>query len=113
MDRAVQAKSRFRRLVQAACLRPIGPISDATSRTARSAAQDRLFGVSDPGGITPIFISDSSGAIAVDHVQYGNGLFASPRLLPGALPLFATGLGALVCSAGAGRRIWRPSHSSY
>jgi hypothetical protein len=77
----------------------IGPVSNSNFPDASfsgTTPEDRFFGVSDPGGITSLFISNSSGGIEVDHVQYG-GLAVTPNAtpLPGALPLFATGLGAL------------------
>jgi hypothetical protein len=53
-----------------------------------TTAEDRFFGVVDAGGITAIKISNSSGGIEVDHLQYGvpeptslMALLGSPLLL--------------------------------
>lgn len=35
-------------------------------------AEDRFFGAFNPGGISRIFISNSSGGIEVDHLQFGS-----------------------------------------
>lgn len=57
--------------------------------------EDRFYGVIAPGGISSIFISNSSGGIEVDHLQYGLGAggagAAAPE--PSALALLGTGLG--------------------
>jgi hypothetical protein len=53
----------------------IGPVSDPPNFPNASVngetAEDRFFGVIDPGGIERIFISNSLGGIEVDHLQYG------------------------------------------
>jgi len=53
----------------------IGPISQAGVFPDESfngeTAEDRFFGVTNPGGISAIFISNSIGGIEVDHLQYG------------------------------------------
>ncbi|HSH17148.1 MAG TPA: DUF11 domain-containing protein, partial [Verrucomicrobiae bacterium] len=36
-----------------------------------TTAEDRFFGVTNPGGISAIKISNTSGGIEVDHLQYG------------------------------------------
>ncbi|MEP6656634.1 MAG: IPTL-CTERM sorting domain-containing protein [Betaproteobacteria bacterium] len=36
-----------------------------------TTAEDRFFGVTNPGGISAIQISNTSGGIEVDHLQYG------------------------------------------
>jgi hypothetical protein len=56
--------------------------------------EDRFFGVTFAGGIKSVFISNSSGGIEVDHVQYG--AMATPVPLPAAGWLMLTGLAGLV-----------------
>jgi hypothetical protein len=63
-------------------------------------AEDRFFGWTDPGGIAAIFISNTSGGIEVDHLQYGLIGDAQPIPLPaaawsGLLTLGALGLAGL------------------
>ncbi len=52
-----------------------GPVSDPgvfpDGSNNGETAEDRFFGVSDPGGIASIFLSNSSGGIEMDHVQFG------------------------------------------
>lgn len=60
-------------------------------------AEDTFFGATNGGGISRIFISNSSGGIEVDHLQYG----ASVIPLPAAVWLFGTALIGLV---GFGKR---------
>lgn len=59
-------------------------------------AEDRFFGYSNDTGILRILISNSSGGIEVDHLQYGLaavGVGETP--LPSTVMLFASGLGVL------------------
>lgn len=65
-----------------------------------TTADDTFFGISDEDGIKSLFISNTSGGIEVDHVQYGvaaNGSGPGPEVIPvpAALPLVLTGLGSL------------------
>lgn len=57
-------------------------------------AEDRFFGCSDPGGISSISISNSSGGIEVDHLQYGGPAGGPGRGVPApaGLILLASGL---------------------
>ncbi len=48
----------------------IGPVAIADSFINGQTAEDRFFGVRDPGGIAKIRISNSLGGIEVDHFQY-------------------------------------------
>lgn len=57
-----------------------------------TTAEDRFFGVQFEGGIRAITISNSSGGIEVDHIQYGQ-MTAVPE--PGSWALMAGGLGLL------------------
>jgi len=56
----------------------VAGFSDAGSPDAAitgGTAEDRFFGCSDPGGISSMTISNTSGGIEIDHLQYG--LFAA------------------------------------
>jgi hypothetical protein len=65
---------------------PDGSVSGTTG-------EDRFFGCSDPGGISSIFISNSSGGIEVDHLQYGLAGAAGPSIpAPASLILLASSL---------------------
>ena len=55
----------------------IGPVSIADGSNFGTTAEDRFFGVRFAGGISKIRISNSSGGIEVDHLQYG--LYAVTR----------------------------------
>ena len=54
-----------------ASLGQIGPVSIADGSISGTTAEDRFFGVTNPGGISAIKISNTSGGIEVDHLQYG------------------------------------------
>jgi IPTL-CTERM motif len=49
----------------------IGPVAIADGTFSGTTAEDRFFGVTNPGGISSIRISNTSGGIEVDHLQYG------------------------------------------
>ena len=49
----------------------IGPVSIADGSFSGTTAEDRFFGVTFAGGISAIKISNTSGGIEVDHLQYG------------------------------------------
>ena len=49
----------------------IGPVSIADGSFNGETAEDRFFGVIDPGGISAIKVSNTGGGIEVDHLQYG------------------------------------------
>lgn len=49
----------------------IGPVSIADGSSAGTTGEDRFFGVVNAGGISAIKISNTSGGIEVDHLQYG------------------------------------------
>lgn len=54
----------------------IGPIAIADGSITGETAEDRFFGVINPAGISAIRISNTSGGIEVDHLQYG--IFGAP-----------------------------------
>lgn len=64
----------------------------ADTSVSGSVLEDRFFGVTSADGIRSIFISNSSGGIEVDHVQYGA---MAPIPLPAAGWLMLTGLAGL------------------
>jgi len=49
----------------------VGPVSIADGSNSGTTGEDRFFGVTNAGGISAIKISNSSGGIEVDHLQYG------------------------------------------
>jgi hypothetical protein len=50
----------------------IGPVAIATPGSYLGQTdEDRFFGFTNSGGISRIFISNTSGGIEVDHLQYG------------------------------------------
>jgi len=77
----------------------IGPVSIADGSNAGTTAEDRFFGVQDPGGgIVAIKLSNTVGGIEVDHIQYGG--FPAPHV-PALPPLGSVPL-ALLLLLGAG-----------
>jgi hypothetical protein len=58
----------------------IGPFSLAQAGNTGQTAEDRFFGVQNPGGISRIRIIDTSRNFEVDHVQYGNAPVSAPPL---------------------------------
>jgi uncharacterized repeat protein (TIGR01451 family) len=54
-----------------ASLGVIGPVAIADGSISGTTGEDRFFGVTHSGGISAIRISNSSGGIEVDHLQYG------------------------------------------
>ena len=49
-----------------------GPFDHADDNFSGGTAEDRFYGVSDPGGISAITLSNTSGGTEVDHLQYNN-----------------------------------------
>lgn len=70
----------------------IGPVAIATSGNSGQTDEDRFFGVTNSEGISSIFISNSSGGIEIDHLQYGSTVVP----VPSAFLLFGSGLFALI-----------------
>lgn len=56
----------------------IGPSALADGGVVGTTAEDRFFGVINAAGISAIHISNSSGGIEVDHLQYGVTAAAPP-----------------------------------
>lgn len=49
----------------------VGPVAIADGSNSGTTGEDSFFGVTFAGGISAIRISNSSGGIEVDHLQYG------------------------------------------
>ena len=49
----------------------IGPVAITDGSFSGTTAEDNFFGVTNPTGISAIRISNTSGGIEVDHLQYG------------------------------------------
>jgi hypothetical protein len=56
------------------------------------AANYRFFGVTNPGGVSSIFISNDGGGIEVDHLQYGAARGGVPEPVSWALMIGGFGL---------------------
>lgn len=77
----------------------------ADNSNSGETAEDRFFGVTNAAGISAIFISNSSGGMEVDHLQYGRNLvIAAPVPEPETYALMLAGLGVLGWSARRRRR---------
>jgi hypothetical protein len=55
-----------------------GPLADGTF--GGTTAEDRFFGAVHPNGISKIHVSNTSGGIEVDHLQYGPFAAAGPAV---------------------------------
>jgi hypothetical protein len=76
----------------------IGPVAIADGSVFGTTADDNFFGCSDAGGISKIAISNTSGGIEVDDLQYGRvGAASVPE--PSTLLLVGSGLLGLVAVA--------------
>ncbi|MCX4030002.1 hypothetical protein H0A36_01965 [Endozoicomonas sp. SM1973] len=73
----------------------IGPVNIATRGHAGQTDEDRFFGITNPNGISSIFISNAVGGIEVDHLQYG---YVAQPVVPVSEPsfIFLFGIG-LIC----------------
>ncbi|MEN8008186.1 MAG: FlgD immunoglobulin-like domain containing protein [Candidatus Krumholzibacteriota bacterium] len=62
----------------------LGPVDIADNEYSGATAEDRFFGVKDPGGILAIKLNNLSGGIEVDHVQFGSAdpVSAVPEEVP-------------------------------
>jgi hypothetical protein len=65
-----------------ALLGSVGPVAIADGNNIGATAEDRLFGVINPGGISSIQISDSFGGMEVDHLQYGLPVQVQAQAVP-------------------------------
>ena len=77
----------------------VGPVAIADGSFNGTTADDRFFGCSNPGGISRIFITNTSGGIEVDHLQYGREGDTVPGVPePASLFLVVSGLVALAAA---------------
>jgi hypothetical protein len=73
----------------------------ATAGNNGEIDEDRFYGATNSGGISSIHISNATGGIEVDHLQYGlrGDFLPTPAPFPVTLALMASGL----LAAGAAR----------
>lgn len=78
----------------------------ATAGNNGEIDEDRFYGATNSGGISSIHISNASGGIEVDHLQYGlRGDFVpTPAPFPATLALMASGLLAAGAACAARRK---------
>jgi hypothetical protein len=91
----------------------IGPVMIADGNITGETAEDRFFGVKDSSGIVAIKLSNTSGGIEVDHIQFGGPPPSVPSLTPAGWFLLTTALVMIAgwCANGAARK--RRAASSY
>ena len=65
----------------------VGPVGIADAAVTGETAEDRFFGVINPAGVSSIRISNSTGGIEVDHLQFGRGVAAPPPVSTAEIPL--------------------------
>jgi hypothetical protein len=61
---------------------------------AGTLVDDRFYGVTNAAGVSRVFISNSSGGIEIDHVQYGGGQASSGVPVSSTFALLFFGAGA-------------------
>ena len=85
-----------------ASLGVIGPVAIADGSFTGGTAEDRFFGVINAGGISAIRISNTSGGIEVDHLQYNvNPVAPPPVAIAADIPLLGpVGLALLAALLG-------------
>jgi hypothetical protein len=81
-------------------------VNIAGSGFAGQTAEDTFFGLTSATGIGSIFISNTSGGIEVDHVQYGDMYVPDPSVIP--LPAAGLLLLGGLAGLGAMRRLRKP-----
>jgi hypothetical protein len=70
--------------------------TSADNRFDGTLADDFFYGATDAAGIARIVISNTSGGIEIDHIQYGGGAAAArPVSAPATLALLGLGITAL------------------
>ena len=67
-------------------------------------AEDRFFGVTNAAGISAIFMSNASGGMEVDHVQYGRAAAVTSVPEPETYALFLAGLASVAAAVRRRRR---------
>src|SRR6185436_5684858 len=87
-----------------ASLGTIGPFSEAgvvpDASFVGGTAEDRFFGATNTAGISRLFISNTSGGIEVDHLQFGSGTGGEPpQPPPSGIPLPAAAWGGMALFA--------------
>ena len=89
----------------------VGPVAIADGDITGATAEDRFFGAQDPNGILAIKLSNTSGGIEVDHVQFGSA--PDPAAVP-TLPKWGT-LVLLILLIGSAVRVVRrsPARSAF
>ncbi len=75
----------------------VGPFDFPDGSTAATTAEDRFFGITNPQGISAIKLSNTSGGIEVDHLQF---TILSGVAAPAGLAIWMTGNGTVNSSAG-------------
>ena len=76
------------------------PTHTADNENFGETAEDRFFGLMHAGGISRIFIKNSSGGMEVDHLQFG-----APVPEPGSVVLAGLGASVLGLRRGWSRRV--------
>ena len=67
----------------------------ADNSNSGETAEDRFFGVTNAAGISAIFMSNASGGMEIDHLQYGRAAAVTSVPEPETYALFLAGLAAL------------------
>jgi hypothetical protein len=93
-----------------ASLGTIGPEPITSSSITGETDEDRFFGVYEAGGISAILISNTTGGIEVDHLQYGLATLNACASVPSG-PTFASlncRLSALIAQVAASSELGAP-----
>jgi hypothetical protein len=80
------------------------PGSHADGSVNGTIEDDRFYGATNAGGISAVRISNTSGGIEVDHLQYGGPLTVVGTPFPGSLILVGAGLAAFGAARVARRK---------
>ena len=88
----------------------LGPEPIVSNAITGETDEDRFFGVYEAGGISAIFISNTTGGIEVDHLQYGAAVLGPCASVPSG-PTFASlncRLSALIAQVAASSELGAP-----